>query len=309
MGVDEVSARPKADQVSINVFDLIDSICADFRRQWKAGERPRIEDFLRQVPEDGRAQLFRNLLSVEMRYRNRAGDRANPDEYVRRFPDYRRVVGDAFQYSTSLSMEEIKNTPADDSEGITITIEAPAANRIGDYELVRELGRGGFGVVYEAQHIKSGNCVALKTLPTGHDGQKNNADRLYRFRRELRSLSARGIRRTGVSSGMRSRWKRRLFVGYVHVDFQRRLVLDQQSHHLGVVVQADNGIGQDLLQHARVHHLAERQVLDAHFKVIADTAMTRFAACKASPLLEGANSATNSFVNSLLSTLRLHRPL
>ena len=45
------------------------------------------------------------------------------------------------------------------------------------------------GIVYEAQHAKTNNRVALKTLPTGGDGQQVNADKLYRFRKEFRRLS------------------------------------------------------------------------------------------------------------------------
>lgn len=179
----------RADQVSINIFDQIDSICADFRRQWKAGKRPQIEDYLDRVAESAREQLFRNLLTVEIRYRERADDRLTGDEYLTRFPQFKRAVGDALHYSTSVSIEAMQSTPADGSHDLTMTFEAPAAKCIGDYELIRELGRGGFGVVYEAKHVKRGHRVALKTLPTGTDGQEGNAERLHKFRREFRSLS------------------------------------------------------------------------------------------------------------------------
>ena len=184
-----MSDKKQPDQVSINIFDLIDSICAEFRRQWKAGKRPRIEDSLLKVPENAQEQLFRNLLTLEIRYRQRAGEKLTPTEYLDRFPELKKAVGDAFHYSTSVSMEALKGTPADDSAELTMTIEAPAANRIGDYELIRELGRGGFGVVYEAKHVTRRNRVALKTLPTGQNGQEINAERLHKFRREFRSLS------------------------------------------------------------------------------------------------------------------------
>ena len=88
------------------------------------------------------------------------------------------------------SMDQGVNDSSSDSAGdaaITRTFKVPAANRLGDYELIRELGRGGIGVVYEARHLQRGNRVALKTLPTGVDGQEINADRLHKFRREFRS--------------------------------------------------------------------------------------------------------------------------
>lgn len=184
-----MSEQEQADQVNVNIFDLIDSICAEFRRQWKEGARPRIESYLEKVPDEARENLFRNLLQAEIRSRRQAEESPSSDEYVNRFPAFKRLIRQAFDEPTLMSMEAALSTPDHGDAAQTITIDFPAANRIGDYELLRELGRGGFGVVYEAKHTKTDNRVALKTLPTGTDGQQVNAERLYRFRREFRSLS------------------------------------------------------------------------------------------------------------------------
>jgi WD40 repeat protein/serine/threonine protein kinase len=42
---------------------------------------------------------------------------------------------------------------------------APASRTLGDFRIVREIGRGGMGIVYEAQQITLGRRVALKILP------------------------------------------------------------------------------------------------------------------------------------------------
>lgn len=185
----KVSENQRAEHVSINIFDLIEQLCADFRRQWKAGQRPRIEVYLGKVPDEARMVLFRNMLQAEIRSRRQVGESPNSDEYVNRFPAFKRVIRQAFDEPSMMSIDELAILSGESDAAVTATIDMPAANRIGDYELVRELGRGGFGVVYEARHIERGNRVALKTLPTGVDGQEINAERLHRFRREFRSLA------------------------------------------------------------------------------------------------------------------------
>ena len=63
----------------------------------------------------------------------------------------------------------------------------PAGQRIGQYEIISPLGKGGMGEVYLAQDHKLGRKVALKFLPLSFT---RDADRLRRFEREARSASA-----------------------------------------------------------------------------------------------------------------------
>ena len=53
---------------------------------------------------------------------------------------------------------------------------------INNYDLLSEIGAGGFGKVYQARHIPTRNIVALKVLHILDD------DALERFNREIRML-------------------------------------------------------------------------------------------------------------------------
>ena len=97
----------------------------------------------------------------------------------------RRLRLDALQMGAQSSLGT-KRDRAPDSEGNAGGTALPDLGRLGDYKLIREIGRGGMGIVYEAEQITLRRRVALKILPFagGVDSRQ-----LQRFRNEAEAAA------------------------------------------------------------------------------------------------------------------------
>jgi serine/threonine protein kinase/WD40 repeat protein len=126
-------------------------------------------------------------LAEEFVERLRRGERPIIDEYAEHYPE----LGDRIRglFPTLILMEQLKPTPEETLDGLPFAagdIAHPLVKQLGDYRIIREVGRGGMGVVYEAEQVSLGRRVALKVLPKrliGDELQKK------RFLREARAAA------------------------------------------------------------------------------------------------------------------------
>jgi len=127
-----------------------------------------------------------NMLADEFAERYRRGERPPLSEYTEKYPELAEQIHELFPALVAI---EQFGSGADQTTGLPAPrpgTAGPIPERLGDYRILREIARGGMGIVYEAIEESLGRHVALKTLPSHHLG---DASRLERFRREARAAA------------------------------------------------------------------------------------------------------------------------
>ena len=127
------------------------------------------------------------LLSEEFLARIRRGEAVTPEEYAQKHPELADEILAVFP--ALLMMEDLGGETADVTASLAsggATIAGVTAGRLGEFRLLREVGRGGMGVVYEAEQETLGRRVALKVLPAG---ALADPQQVRRFEREARSAA------------------------------------------------------------------------------------------------------------------------
>src|SRR6516162_2877396 len=101
-------------------------------------------------------------LADEFAERYRRGERPSLTEYVERYPHLAADICEVFP--ALVKVERVKEDHQE-AVGPAAAPPAPALQQLGDFRILREVGKGGMGVVYEAEQVSLGRHVALKVLP------------------------------------------------------------------------------------------------------------------------------------------------
>jgi WD40 repeat protein/serine/threonine protein kinase/tetratricopeptide (TPR) repeat protein len=127
------------------------------------------------------------VLAEEFLERKRRGEPVTPDDYAARHPE---LAGEILALFPALLMMEDLGGDSGDRTGSIATgagaVGGARSGRLGEFVLLREVGRGGMGVVYEAEQESLGRRVALKVLPAG---ALSDRKQVRRFEREARAAA------------------------------------------------------------------------------------------------------------------------
>jgi len=187
--------------------------------------------------------------------------------------------------------------PDDEPDGDARPALAPG-QLVGDYRVVREVGQGGMGAVYEAQQLSLGRRVALKVL---HPQLTMHATSIERFRRE--AAAAAKLRHPGIVPIHEvGEWRGLHFFSMEFVD-GRPLKQLLHEEHLGLGDRRDAARERaelvarvaDALQHAHEHHLIHRDVKPQNIMVGDDGAVWLLDFGLVKNLTEPSHSVTAGF--------------
>jgi hypothetical protein len=117
----------------------------------------------------------------EISARFRRGERVALQEYLERHPELADELRELFP-----ALAQVESADEDCQKG-------PPLERLGDYRIVRLVGQGGMGTVYEAEQVSLGRRVALKVLPA-----RLLASASYRARFEREARAAGRLHHTNI---------------------------------------------------------------------------------------------------------------
>ncbi len=129
------------------------------------------------MDNDLSVQILESLIE-DFKDRLRRGESPSVLEYAQKNPDFYTEIIEIFP--TIESMEDLKNHKEHSNPLESAAGKIPFSH-LGEYRIIREIGRGGMGIVYEAFQESLNRSVAVKVLPWLTHSDENA---LKRFNRE-----------------------------------------------------------------------------------------------------------------------------
>jgi WD40 repeat protein/serine/threonine protein kinase len=118
----------------------------------------------------------------------RDGRQPSRAEFQSRFPEIADALSECLEGLEFIqeAAPRLHESAAEPPAGISVSEDIQPHGSLGDFRILREIGRGGMGIVYEAEQISLDRRVALKILPFA---AALDAKQLQRFKNEAQAAA------------------------------------------------------------------------------------------------------------------------
>src|SRR5262245_61946364 len=120
-------------------------------------------------------------LVEEFLRRYRRGERPLLTEYAEKHPEHAQEIRELFP--ALVVLERLGPQHEELQPAKEVTVQASPLERLGEYRVLREVGRGGMGVVYEAEQVSVGRHGAREVRPSRAVMDGNPLNRILRAAR------------------------------------------------------------------------------------------------------------------------------
>jgi serine/threonine protein kinase/tetratricopeptide (TPR) repeat protein len=137
-------------------------------------------------PSESNSEIVLEL-AEEFLERYRRGERPSMREYIERRPELAAEIREVFPAMAMMENIALADESLEgEGHGQPSVGAAGPLQQLGDFRIIREVGKGGMGIVYEAEQVSLGRHVALKVLPKK---MLLDAKQKRRFEREARAAA------------------------------------------------------------------------------------------------------------------------
>ncbi len=153
------------------MFDeLLYLLCDELKSSWKEGRPLRVEEVVANHPDAAsNDELMVDLICFEAGHRHESGEKFEPEEYCRRFPQYAEALREFWGFEDAVvgeiaEIDDLNEPDPDETIDHIVAEFTRHPPELPNYDALTYLDQGSFGAVFRARHRGLDSFHAIKVM-------------------------------------------------------------------------------------------------------------------------------------------------